>query len=416
MAARIATRAELIDVVAQNIDRLCLLVSENVGEGPDDVRPDIEMALRLLSTPEQQRPIIDKARIELRARGAEAAEKGVPTERLIDRFMSTLPAVWDVARALDPEPKALEDLGWWLLNGADVAALAIAEGYLGTDRAVVARDASARRAFLEELLSSVSLDTAASARMRRLATRYGLDPADAYRLIAISPHHPTDDDEAHDLAERLATRVDAPSVADRGRDASAGGVTLPQVLARHGIVIVLGRADWPGALRLRAALDALAPGWAAVAGAPVDGVDGLPASLARLVETLRAADRMGRTGWIADADDLAVERLLLLDDSLLRAIVGRELGPLLDVPRMGKELVETLRVFFEAGENIREAARRMHLASRTVAYRLERIEEHLGRPIDGEVRPRLSVALLAYRALEGRREYDSGLSGADTFG
>ena len=68
---------------------------------------------------------------------------------------------------------------------------------------------------------------------------------------------------------------------------------------------------------------------------------------------------------------------------------------------MGEELVETLRVFFEAGENIREAARRMHLASRTVAYRLRRIEELLGRPIDGEIRPRLSVALLAYQALEG---------------
>jgi len=48
---------------------------------------------------------------------------------------------------------------------------------------------------------------------------------------------------------------------------------------------------------------------------------------------------------------------------------------------------------------MRETARRMHLASRTVAYRLERIEEVLGRPIDGEIRPRLSVALLAYLAL-----------------
>jgi hypothetical protein len=405
MAARIATRADLMDAVALDIDRLCMLVSENVGEGPDDVRPDIEMALRLLATPEQQRPIVDKARIELRARGAEAAEKGIPTERLIDRFMSTLPAVWDVARALDPEPAALGDLGWWLLNGADVAALAIAEGYMGTDRAVVARDASARRAFIEELLSSVSLDAAASARLRRLAIRYGLDPGGAYRLIAVSPpHHATPDEESHALADRLAARVDAPSVADRAREGSAGGVTLPQVLARHRQIIVLSRADWPGARRLRAALDALAPGWVAVASGQVDGVDGLSASLARLVETLRAADRMGRTGWIEDPDDLAVERLLLLDDSLLSAIVTRELGPLLDVPRMGEELVETLRIFFEAGENIRETARRMHLASRTVAYRLERIEELLGRPIDGELRPRLSVALLAYRALQGRGE------------
>ena len=121
--------------------------------------------------------------------------------------------------------------------------------------------------------------------------------------------------------------------------------------------------------------------------------------LAALVETLRAAERTGRTGWVEDADDLAVERLLMLDESLLGTIVGRELGPLLREPRMGDELVETLRTYFECGENMRETARRMHLAPRTVAYRLERIEEILGRPIDGEIRPRLAVALLAYRVL-----------------
>jgi hypothetical protein len=38
MTARIATRTELIDAVAEGVDRLCLLVSEDVGEGPDDVR------------------------------------------------------------------------------------------------------------------------------------------------------------------------------------------------------------------------------------------------------------------------------------------------------------------------------------------------------------------------------------------
>jgi DNA-binding PucR family transcriptional regulator len=56
-------------------------------------------------------------------------------------------------------------------------------------------------------------------------------------------------------------------------------------------------------------------------------------------------------------------------------------------------------VYFEAGENMRETARRLHLASRTVAYRLERIGATIGRPIDGEARARLSVALLAYQAL-----------------
>src|SRR4029079_15658957 len=221
MATRIATRTELIDAVARDVDRLCLLVSEDVGEGPDDVRDDVELALRLLATREQRTAAIDLARIELTGRAAAAAEKGIPTERLIDRFMSTLPAIWTLARELDPEPGALADLGTRLLYGADVGALAIAEGYLGTDRAVVARDAPARRAFLEELLTSIAHDPPASARLRRLATRYGLDPVALYRLIAVSLPASLPDDESHALGDRIAARGGAACSVDRGPGAAA---------------------------------------------------------------------------------------------------------------------------------------------------------------------------------------------------
>jgi PucR C-terminal helix-turn-helix domain len=398
MPTRIATRTELTDAVARAEDRICLHVAEDVGEGPDDVREDVRLALSLLATREQRSDARLLAREELMKRGAAAAERGVPTERLIDRFMSALPAIWAVARELDPEPQALADLGGWLMSGADLAALAIAEGYLGTDRAVVARDATARRAFLEELLTSIGHDPPALARLRRLATRYGLDPLGRYLLIGISLSSSTPVDEAHELADRLGARVDAPSSVDLARGTSSL-LALPQVMGRGRRIVVLARADWPGAARLRWALDDLAPGWVAVSSGPVDGVDRLSHALAALVETLGAAERTARTGWIEDADDLAVERLLLLDQALLETIVGRELGPLLREPRMGDELVETLRTYFECGENMREAARRMHLAPRTVAYRLERIESILGRPIDGEIRPRLAVALMAHRAL-----------------
>jgi DNA-binding PucR family transcriptional regulator len=68
---------------------------------------------------------------------------------------------------------------------------------------------------------------------------------------------------------------------------------------------------------------------------------------------------------------------------------------------MGEELIETLDVYFEAGENMRETARRLHLANRTVAYRLERIETLLGGALDGTRRERLVVALMARRLLSG---------------
>ena len=64
---------------------------------------------------------------------------------------------------------------------------------------------------------------------------------------------------------------------------------------------------------------------------------------------------------------------------------------------MGEELIETLQVYFDAGGNRRETARRLHLADRTVAYRLERAEQVLGHGLDGEAGRRLNVVLTLSR-------------------
>jgi DNA-binding PucR family transcriptional regulator len=123
--------------------------------------------------------------------------------------------------------------------------------------------------------------------------------------------------------------------------------------------------------------------------------------LADLVDATRTADLIGRRGWVPDPGSLAVERLLLESRELGDAAVEHELGALLADERLGSELVETLQVYFDSGENMREAARRLHLANRTVAYRLEKIEALLGGPLDDASRRRLAVALLVRRLRSG---------------
>ena len=158
-----------------------------------------------------------------------------------------------------------------------------------------------------------------------------------------------------------------------------------------------------GIARLRDGLTEVAgPDTTAVLSQPTAGVERLAPAMARLFETLRTAIRLDRRGWIDDPDDLAVERLLLADDALLATVVERELGPLLADPRMGEELVRTLQVYFDTGENMRATARRLHLGNRTVAYRLERIRALLGHSLDGPSRQRLVVALLAHRILSAK--------------
>ena len=188
----------------------------------------------------------------------------------------------------------------------------------------------------------------------------------------------------------------------------------------RGRIVLLARADWPGFARITAALDttlggpaATGPGaaevrrrpsaWVAVGSPVVDGAEALAATLSDVIDAARTAEDVGLRGWIADPGHLAVERLLLAQRDLGEAAIAHELGPLLADERLGPELIETLQVYFDSGENMRETARRLHLANRTVAYRLERIEGLLGGPLGDASRRRLAVALLVRRLQEGTR-------------
>ena len=94
---------------------------------------------------------------------------------------------------------------------------------------------------------------------------------------------------------------------------------------------------------------------------------------------------------------LGVYRLLFhLDgNSELAQFYQEMLGPLLNADTRGDgTLIETLEGFFRYNGNLSEAARAMHLHRNSLLYRLGRIEEILGRPLeDPEFRLALQIAL-----------------------
>ena len=204
-----------------------------------------------------------------------------------------------------------------------------------------------------------------------------------------------------------------------GTEGAGSGIRLPAVLPMRGRIVLLARDDWAGFARLPNALDATLGGpsggrsggaggrrlpasaWVAVGSPVADGAGALAGLLADAVDAVRTAEMVGLRGWVPEPAHLAVERLLLAQRDLAQAAVDHELGPLLADERLGPELVETLQVYFDAGENMREAARRLHLANRTVAYRLARIEGLLGGPLSDARRRRLAVALLVRRLQQG---------------
>jgi hypothetical protein len=324
-------------------------------------------------------------------------------------------AVWEHATA-ELERRRLElerhrELGRWVLLWTEMSTLATSEGYRAAERDIIARDIAARRAAIDELLGSASEEARATYRLRRLAMRFGLDPDATYRIVAILPGSdadPTpeapgiDDEDLATMADRIDGLLQRPTRRDTGPGA---GIQVPLAVTWRGSIIAILGSNPRESQRLRdavaAVLGTVAPSWTAIA-VSVGGVRDIAPSLVELQEGLRVADRIGRRGLIDDLAELGVERLLLSDPELASTVIERELGPLLADARMGAELIETLQVFFDAGQNGRETARRLHLADRTVAYRLERAETLLGHGLEGDAGRRLNVAL-TLRRLEGLR-------------
>jgi hypothetical protein len=393
--AVLEARHGVMTAIAGNVSSLVAAVAADVGEPPDAVRPVVALTVRLLL----DQPGLTKGRAIMRIAGAQAARDGIPAERFLQRFTSTTWLIWEAARAHpDSDRAVVENIGQTLLRGLDLLVGAVADGYNAVDRESVAHDAEMRRALLEDILSTAPADPVAAARRRRVADRYGLDPDDIYRVVAVSDGRGEVDASVEDGAHALGRRLRRPSRAG----GPAATFPLPQVVIWRGLVVVLAKASWPAAIKLPPHLDDLVGAdWVAVAGEPAPGVEGIAATMGRLTLSLRTALRIGRSGWIATPDELALEELVSVDDALLEAAVVRELGAILADGRMGTELIETLEVYFDSGQNMREAARRLHLAPRTVAYRLERIARLIGRPLDGATFRRLSVAVFAYRV---RRE------------
>ena len=326
-------------------------------------------------------------------------------------------AIWEhgVARIRESDLGAdrYEVLGRWLLLASEMTSLAIGEGYRATERELLARDAAARRAALEELLGAEPTTARAAQRLRRLAMRYGMDADATYRVAAILPGpgaDPTPEEPGMDDAdlEVLAGRIDQ-LLRRRGSraDHMTSGIQVPLAITWRGRIVAILGADDREWTRLQDALQrVLGTGsggadlaWTAIA-VQASGVGEIARGLADLQEGLRVATDIDRHGVIDDLAEVAIERLLLSDRDLAATIVDHELGELLADKRMGEELIETLQVYFDAGGNRRETARRLHLADRTVAYRLERAEELLGHGLEGEAGRRLNLAL-TLRRLDG---------------
>ena len=107
-----------------------------------------------------------------------------------------------------------------------------------------------------------------------------------------------------------------------------------------------------------------------------------PDGFRRSHQQARAAHRIGvaMAAAITHFDDVELECLLLADEPAARAFVVNQLAPL-DAGRDGEKLRRTLSAYFACSFNASAAAAKLKVNDRTIAYRLNNIEQLLGRPV-----------------------------------
>lgn len=132
-------------------------------------------------------------------------------------------------------------------------------------------------------------------------------------------------------------------------------------------------------------------------GAPGQGLDGFRATHRQALEAQRVARLL--EARVTRFEEVEFVALTTQDLRMARDFVHRQLGPLATDDDRSALLRETLRAYFDAGQNAAAAGGRLNVNDRTVAYRIRKIEDRLGEPILGR-QDELSLALRLLDVIE----------------
>jgi sugar diacid utilization regulator len=334
----------------------------------------------------------------VRELGRRAAAQGVGARRAVDLYLSASWRLWRqlpvVVRSSDPEMvrRAAEAV----LRVLDDAVGVLVDGHQSERRDMIRREEALRAEFVDDLLRG---DADVSAMVER-AELFGIDLGKPHHVALAAPRG-ADSDVA-----RAATVLER-AVVDRFGDREV------LVATKDGRVVVLvpSAATPAGAAArgrdigelLRADLGRLriSGRWRVAAGRAFPGAYGVARSYEECRESLELADRLDLDDDVVRAGDLLVYRVLGRDQAAIVDLVREVLGPLLQVRGGPQVLLETLQAYFDAGDVATEAARRLHVAVRTVTYRLSRVAQLTGYSVSRpDQRFSLQAAVLGARLLE----------------
>ena len=271
--------------------------------------------------------------------GRERAEQGLSVDAVLHAYRITISAVWsrfgELARERGTNVSDVLAFSETLWLWGDAVMDIVGQGHREIELQLAREEQQRRDAFvLAVLLGTIDADE-----LSRESGGYGLDPEREY----------------------LAFRARALDGATPRRLGGGDGLTT--------------------------ALDHDLVGLATEAAAPVPGVvvgvgprarlAALPGAFAMASRALQTALAFGEEGVFTLAD-LSIRPAILSDEALGDAFTGRHLEPLAALGRLGAELEDTLRVWFEQEMRIEETAKLLHVHPNTLRHRLRRFEEATG--------------------------------------
>lgn len=403
-AQDVAMDTEAGPVPGDVLARVCADAAVDAGGVDVDLLEDFPAALARAIASGRRLPHGEVLRC--RARGQRAARSGVALPAVLDLYLSAAWRLWRHVPAVRDasDPAAVVTAGEVVLRALDNAVAALAEGYQLARRGMVREQESARREFVDDLLSGAA-DVAG---LLSRASGFGLDLTGPTAVAVVRADTPfTDGTPLMGVIERAVQQYP---------DASGGRALVASKDARlvivfaaptpdagRNLVEVLGGVLGPAAsgtsavdLRRRAEVGA----WQVGVGRAGPGSAGVLASYDEAQHALDVAARLGRAEPAVFAEDLLVYQVLLRDRAAITDLVGAVLGPL-ELARGGaRPLLETLAAYYDSGGNAARTARATHLSVRAVTYRLERVHRLTGHdPTSATSRFTLHVAVLGAKLL-----------------
>jgi hypothetical protein len=327
----------------------------------------------------------------IRESASKRAREGVPLSGLLAAYRQGAQIAWSQARELiGDNPERLKsglDFATAVMRWVDEASGAAAQSYLAEYERVASDRESARRDFLDGLLSAALTPDEIVARGEAL----GLDSAAPHSIAIVRVEAKSTEDVAlRGAVRRLRTMTAELPFADQSL-----------VVARSDEIVIVFPAAAKGEDQMTTRLRAFVGIAGEAIEARVDGGIGRPReTLSELAPSYREASialsaaSAGASPSVALYGEVLVEELLLRERGVARRLSHTVLDPLVPHPELRATLVEYLR----HGPSLPAVAQRLFLHPNTVAYRLARIKELTGR--DPKTPAGVAELFLALRAAQ----------------